>query len=62
MKVVTVAGVQGSGKTSLIRTLVTQLASDGKQSAIIVNEEGEEPYSDDFLAAYGVKIFKLRGG
>ncbi len=62
MKVVTVAGVQGSGKTSLIRTLVTRLASAGKQSAIIVNEEGEEPYSDDFLSAYGVKIFKLRGG
>lgn len=62
MKVVTVAGVQGSGKTSLIRTLVTQLASEGKQSAIIVNEEGEETYSADFLEAYGVKLFKLRGG
>ncbi len=62
MKVVTVSGVQGSGKTTLIRTLVTQLALQGRQSAVIVNEEGEETYSTDFLEAYEVKIFKLRGG
>ena len=48
MKVVTVSGIQGSGKTTLIHALVASLASQGKQSAIIVNEEGEETYPLSF--------------
>jgi len=62
MKIVTVTGVQGSGKTTLIRTLITQLTPQNKQCAVIVNEEGEESYAPEFLDAYAVKIFKLRGG
>ncbi len=62
MKIVTIAGVQGSGKTTLIRTLIPLLEAKGKRSAVIVNEEGEETYSPDFLETYGVPIFQLRGG
>ncbi len=62
MKVVTVSGIQGSGKTTLIHALVASLASQGKQSAIIVNEEGEETYSPEFLETYAAEIYKLRGG
>ena len=62
MKIVTIAGVQGSGKTTLIRTLISLLSTQGKRSAVIVNEEGEEAYSPNFLETYGVGIFQLRGG
>ena len=62
MKVVTISGVQGSGKTTLIRTLISRLAALDKRSAVIVNEEGEETYSSDFLETYGVGMFRLRGG
>jgi G3E family GTPase len=62
VKIVTISGVQGSGKTTLIRTLIARLGTQGSQSAVIVNEEGEEAYTPDFLASHGVKIFKLRGG
>ncbi len=62
MKVVTIAGVQGSGKTTLIRTLISLLSTQGKRSAVIVNEQGEETYSTNFLETYGVAIFQLRGG
>ena len=62
MKVVTIAGIQGSGKTTLVRTLISLLGAQGKRSAVIVNEEGEEAYSPNFLETYGVAIFQLRGG
>ena len=62
MKIVTIAGVQGSGKTTLIRTLIPLLGAQGKRSAVIVNEEGEEAYPPNFLETYGVGIFQLRGG
>lgn len=62
MKTVTIAGVQGSGKTTLIRALIILLAAQGKRSAVIVNEEGDETYSPEFLESYGVEIAKLRGG
>jgi G3E family GTPase len=62
VKIVTIAGVQGSGKTTLIRTLISLLGAQGKRSAVIVNEEGEEAYTPKFLETHGVGIFKLRGG
>ena len=62
MKIVTIAGVQGSGKTTLVRKLISLLGTKGRQSAIIVNEEGKETYAADFLETHGVNIYKLRGG
>ncbi len=62
MKIVTIAGFQGSGKTTLIRILIRLLGAQGKRSAVIVNEEGVETYAPDFLETHGVGIFKLRGG
>ena len=62
MKIVTIAGIQGSGKTTLIRTFISLVATQGKRSAVIVNEEGEETYPSKFLESYGVGIFRLRGG
>ena len=62
MKIVTIAGVQGSGKTTLIRTLISLLAAQGKRSGVIVNETGEESYSPDFLETYGLEITQIWGG
>jgi len=62
MKIVTIAGVQGSGKTTLIRELIALLGAQGSRAAVIVNEEGEEPYAQSFLEAQGVEIFQIRGG
>ena len=62
MKIVTIAGFRGSGKTTLIRILIGLLGAQGKRSAVIVNEEGEETYTPDFLETHGVGIYKLRGG
>jgi len=62
VKIVTFAGVQGSGKTTLICKLIALFGAQGRRSAVIVNEEGEEAYTSNFLETHGVKIFKLRGG
>jgi G3E family GTPase len=62
MRIVTVAGMRGSGKTTLIRQLIALFGAKGKRSAVIVNEEGDEPYTQDFLQTHGVEIFKVRGG
>lgn len=62
MKVVSISGICGSGKTTLIRELIVRLASAGKTSAVIVNEEGDESYSSDFLTNYHVAAEFLRGG
>ena len=62
MKIVTVSGILGSGKTTLVRELIVRVGEQGRRSAVIVNEEGAETYSPDFLEAHGVEIFPLWGG
>jgi G3E family GTPase len=62
MKIVTISGTQGSGKTSLVRELIVRFGKQDKRSTVIINEEGEETYSPDFLEANGVEIFPLWGG
>lgn len=62
MKVINISGMRGSGKTTLIRELITRLVSAGRSCALIVNEDGEVPYDTDFLQRYGVAAEFLRGG
>lgn len=62
MKVVTIMGTMDSGKTSLIRHLSAHFAQKGKRSAVVVNEEGREPYDQEFLTEHGAQITGLRGG
>ncbi len=62
MKVINVSGMRGSGKTTLIRELISRLASTGRRCALIVNEDGEVSYDTDFLRQYGVAAEFLRGG
>ncbi len=62
MKVVCISGMRGSGKTTLIREMITRLVSAGSSCALIVNEDGEVSYDADFLQRYNVAAEFLRGG
>jgi len=62
MRVVSVCGVMGSGKTTLIRKLIELLSAEGRRSGVIVNENGEEDYSQDFIDTYGISAARIRGG
>jgi G3E family GTPase len=62
MRIVTIAGILGSGKTTLIRELIVRFRENGRRSTVILNEEGEETYSPDVLKANGVELFPLWGG
>lgn len=62
MRLVAVAGTRGSGKTTLVRALVSRLAAAAKRSAVIVNEDGPEVYDPDFVKAHGLAVVNLRGG
>lgn len=62
MRIVTFCGVQNSGKTTLIREIISRLGCRGKKSAIIVNERGTENFDDDFIRSNEVHIEYLRGG
>jgi len=63
VRLVSVSGTLGSGKTTLVGRLMAQLTQAGRSCAVIVNENGEVSYRDiagaigeDFPVAY------LRGG
>lgn len=62
MKVVTVSGLQESGKTTFIRWMIDRLWSMEKQSAVIVNEKGKTDYDADFARTHQLRIERLRGG
>jgi molybdopterin-guanine dinucleotide biosynthesis protein len=62
MKIVTFCGVQNSGKTTLIREIISRLVLMSKKSAIIVNERGTEDFDNDFIRSNEVHIEHLRGG
>ncbi|MBI5446618.1 MAG: hypothetical protein HY900_36045 [Deltaproteobacteria bacterium] len=62
MKVVTVSGTAGSGKTTLIRELIVRMGTLGKRSAVIVNEEGEENYGEEFVRSHRLAVTRLEGG
>lgn len=62
MRVVSVSGTRGSGKTTVIKELVTLLAREEKRSAVIVNEEGEEIYDPEFIRSRQSTVEHIRGG
>ena len=62
MRVVSVSGARGSGKTTLIRKLIEHFSTTGKRSAVIVNEEGQAVYDADFVKAHGINLEYIRGG
>ena len=62
MRIVSISGTFDSGKTTVIKKLITILAAQGKHSAVIVNEDGEETYDDNFISSQKVSVEHLRGG
>lgn len=62
MRIVSISGTFDSGKTTVIKKLITILAAQGKLSAVIVNEDGEETYDDDFINSQQITVEHLRGG
>ena len=62
MRVVSVSGARGSGKTTLIRKLITHFSTAGKRSAVIVNEEGQAVYDADFVRTHDLTVEYVRGG
>ena len=62
MRVVSVCGTRGSGKTTFIRKLIAILSERGKRAGVIVNEDGEEGYPRDFIETHGIQVVGIRGG
>jgi molybdopterin-guanine dinucleotide biosynthesis protein len=61
MRVVSVCGIRGSGKTTLIRKLIALLSERGKRTGVIVNEDGEEGYPQDFIETHGTRTAQICG-
>lgn len=62
MRIVTFCATQNSGKTSIIRELISRLTAAGKTTAVIVNERGKVRYDPGFLRSTNTHIERLRGG
>ena len=62
MRVVCVSGARGSGKTSLIRELAARLSTQGKRAAVIVNEQGDVAYDQNFIQEHELQVRTIRGG
>jgi len=62
MRVVSVSGARGSGKTTLIRKLIAHFSTAAKRSAVIVNEEGQAVYDDEFVRTHDLAVQYIRGG
>ena len=56
MRVVSVCGTRGSGKTTLIRKLIALLGENDRRAGVIVNEEGEEDYTQEFIRSHQTHI------
>ena len=62
MRLMSVSGLNGSGKTVLIKTLAERAVKEGRRIAVIVNEEGKEPYDQKWCNDHLVAIDHIRGG
>lgn len=62
MKLLSISGTQGSGKTTLIRELIARMEAKGRQSAVIVNDDGEKDFDQVFIQAHHLSVEYIRGG
>ena len=62
MRLVCVSGTRGSGKTTLIRELIDHLWAKDRRSAVVVNEDGETSYDQEFVEEHELPVKYLRGG
>jgi len=62
MQVISISGTQGSGKTTLIKTLAQKLCSAGKKVSVINNEDGKTLYDNAFTQSFNIAVKHLRGG
>ena len=62
MKVLSILGIQGSGKTTLIRELIVRMGAKGKQSAVIINDDGEKDFDQSFIQTHRLMVEYIRGG
>lgn len=62
MRVLSVSGTNGSGKTTLIRELIARIGTKGRKSAVIVNDDGETVFDQDFVQAHNLSVEYIRGG
>lgn len=62
MRLVCVSGTRGSGKTTLIRKLIDHLWAEDRRSAVVVNEDGETSYDQEFVERFELPVKYLRGG
>ncbi len=62
MRLICVSGIKGSGKTTLIKAMISKAATLDMSSAAIVNESGEVSYDDAFVDDLKLPVEYLRGG
>ena len=62
MLLVSVSGAQNSGKTTLIRELITRLNAADKKAAVIVNQDGKVEFDQEFVNKFQVAVKYIRGG
>ena len=62
MQLVSISGARDSGKTPLIREFIARLNAAGKTSAVIVNQDGEVDYDQEFVTKLQVAVKYIRGG
>ncbi len=62
MRVISISGTLGSGKTTVIKELTEKLCAEGKRIAVIVNEDGKTAYDEVFTERFNIPVKHLRGG
>lgn len=62
MRLITVSGFLGSGKTTLILKLVEAAVQKGLKSAILVNEIGEMGIDNQIMQQLDLNVYQLVGG
>ena len=62
MRVLSVSGTTGSGKTTLIRELIARIGTKRRKSAVIVNDNGEKGFDQNFVLTHNLSVEYLRGG